>query len=183
MIPSARTVELGVMVAGVVLPAWPIWYIRRRYIAIPVSALLSCWLTMTLAGFTAELNPGYDSFGAGITFFFAPGIGIGCANVLAAIHVAIRRGRPMARRRNRSIAGLAVWSVLCLFSVVIPFIAPPRARQGDPSFLIDYFFYCGPFLLLALTMSLVYLWPFVFSARGPVVSVGGAEIIEEEDTP
>ena len=36
-------------------------------------------------------------------------------------------------------------------------------------FLADYFFYCGPIVLLAVTMSLVYLWQLLYPPPEPVV--------------
>ena len=165
------------------MPAWPILRIRRWYVAIPVSALLSCWLLFTWAGFTVELNPDYDGFGAGMTILFSPGLAIGYAVVLFVLHMAIRQGRPARFTCGHPRAGLAVWMGLCAFCVVVPFIAPPRARRGDPLFLVDYFFFCGPILLLALTMSLVYLWRLVFAARGPTHSNDESLAAAPQDMP
>lgn len=154
--PSSKVVEMAVAVAGLIVPAWPIWRIRRRYISIPISALLSCWLLMTWVCFAAELNPGGDGFGAGVAIFSSPGFGLGYAVVLAGIRAATRRAQPPAFERRDAVKGLVVWASLCAFGLVYPFVAPPPTRRGDALFLSDYFFFCGPLVLLAVVMSVTY---------------------------
>lgn len=184
MTSLAGLVDLCLALAGFVWPAWPIWRIRRWYVAIPISALLSCWLLATLAILGAELTPEVDNnFGAGMMVIFSPGVGLGYALFLFALRAGTRTRESSSFSRRDTVVGLAVWICLCVFAIVIPFIAPPRARRGDPLFLGDYFFYCGPILLLALTMSLVYLWRLVFTARGPTQSNGQSPGAVLEDVP
>ncbi len=165
--PSANTVQFAVVLAGLIVPVWPIWTIRRRYISIPISALLSCWLLWTLVGFTVELDPGPDGFGAGVMMVFAPFFGVGYAVVLACVVAVLRAvtgwGTASEFGRRETIAGLAIWGALCVLGFAYPFVAPPAARRGDPLLVVDYFFFCGPVLLLAVVMVVVV---YVFRWRG-----------------
>ncbi len=151
------------MLAGLILPAWPIWRIRRYCIAIPVSALLSCWLLVASSVFTLELIPGYDGIGAAMTILVSPVVGLVYALVLAAIRAAtlsigarLRPSRTPPFGQSNAIVGLVAWASLGVLSLVLPFVAPPHARRGDPLFLADYFFFCGPIVLLAIVMLLTY---------------------------
>ena len=103
MSASSGIVDLGVTLAGFILPAWPIWRIRRWYVSIPVSALLSCWLLATLAIFGAELTPEYDNnFGAGMMVFFSPGLGLGYALLLFALRAGTKQRKSVGFGRLRS---------------------------------------------------------------------------------
>ncbi len=161
--PSYRTVEMAVVLAGLVLPAWLIWRLRCGYVSVPIGALLSCWFLVILAAFTIELNPGYDGIGAAMTILASPFLGITYALLLAGIRAAAsplavrrRQTRSVQFSRSHTIVGLAIWGSLSVFSLSLPFVSPPRARRGDPLFLRDYFFFCGPVVVLSIVMSLTY---------------------------
>ncbi|MBN1360815.1 MAG: hypothetical protein JW993_09495 [Sedimentisphaerales bacterium] len=163
--PSYRTVEMAVMLAGLILPAWPIWRIRRPWIALPISALLSCWFLFISSALTVELVPSYDGIGAAMTMVVSPFVGTVYALVLTGIHratssLSARRqsSTPAAPHRSNALVGLTTWAGLLVFAIVLPLVAPPRACRGDPLFLADYLFFCGPILLLAVVMVLTHLF-------------------------
>ncbi|MFO7525416.1 MAG: hypothetical protein R6W68_08180 [Ignavibacteriaceae bacterium] len=113
-----------------------------------------------------ELEPGPNGFGAGMMMVFAPFFGVGYAIVLACILAVLGAVTGWAPSsdfgRRDTIVGLVIWGALCVFGFVYPFVAPPAARKGDPLLVVDYFFFCGPVLVLAVVMLVVY----VFRWRG-----------------
>lgn len=154
---NTNTVELAILLAGLVLPAWPIWRIQSRRVSLPISFLLSCWFLVTLAAVPLQLDPSYDSFGAGMTIFFSPVLGWGYVVLLAAIRAGTRQVSSSGFGRRDTTTGLIVWGGLCVFGFVYPFVMLPLARKDDLLLLYDYLFFCGPVLFLAMVMSVIYL--------------------------
>ena len=172
--PSTNIMVETVTLAAVILPACPIWRIQRRYISIPVAVLLSWWLLFIAGVIPLTLEPDYDGIGAAMTLAFAPGVAVGCALLLVVIRTGTRRRTSARPRRRRTVTGLTVWAGLGLFCIVASFIVPPRMRKGEPPLLTDYLFFCGPILLLAVTMSLAYLWQLLHPQREPDLSEADA---------
>lgn len=156
--PSFETVEWAVILAGLILPAWPIWRIRRRGVSVPISALLSCWFLLTLVGLVSELDPRPDGFGAGVMVFASPALGLGYARLLAGLHAVTRRVPSPGFERRDTMTGLIIWAGSSVLCFVCPFVALPPARKGDSLLLYDYLFFCGPVLFLAMLMSVIYLF-------------------------
>lgn len=135
-----RAVEMSVMLAGLILTAWPIWRIRRLWISVPIGTLLSCWFLVISSALTLKLVPGYDGFGAGMTILFAPFFGVGYAVVLAGIRQATSSlgarqnpSEPPGPRRLEVLAGVAAWAGLLAFAIVLPFVPPPRTAAATRS--------------------------------------------------
>ncbi len=163
--PSINTMVETVMLAAVILPACPIWRIQHRFISIPVAIVLSWWLLFVAGAIPLTLEPDYDGIGAAMTIALAPGFAVGCTLLLVAIRTGTRRRTSARPGRRRAVMGLTVWAGLGLFCMAAPFIGPLRMRKGESPFLTDYLFFCGPILLLVMTMSLMYLWQLVFPSR------------------
>ena len=166
---SANAMVETVMLGALVLPAFVIWRIRRYCVSVPVSVLLSGWLMFVAGAIPLALFPDYDGVGAAMTMGLAPIFAVGYTSFLVAIRKGTRRRAPARSGRHQAMAGMAVWAGLGLFCLVAPFIGADRIRKGDPPLLIECVIFCGPILLLALTMSLAYLWQLLHPAPEPVV--------------
>ncbi len=155
---NTNTVELAILLAGLILPAWPIWRIQSRRVSLPISFLLSCWFLVALAVIPMWLDPRYDSFGVGMGMFFSPALAWGYTLLLSAIRAGMGQPPSTGFGRRDTTTGLIVWSGLCVFGFVYPFVMLPLARKDDLLLLYGYLFFCGPVLSLAMVMSVTYLF-------------------------
>jgi len=112
-----------------------------------------------------RLDPEYDGMGAGMMMAFGGPMGFAYCLFWAGLRrVIVLLGRRVFRRKRSArpermhvVAGLTIWASLWVFCIVLPFVAPPAHRRPDAMFLEDYFGVCSPILLVATTMSLMYL--------------------------
>jgi len=157
--------DIGLVSAALVLPAWLVFRLPWYYLSVPVGTLVFGGLLVVSSFLLREVAPVCDGFTAVLILLFGWMEGFAYCFLWAAVRKFISRRRKNVPRRSRSeraermhlITGLVIWWSLWAFCVVLPFAHRPAIRRSDPTFFADYFGVCSPILLVVMTMSLMYL--------------------------
>ncbi len=163
MLSTNAMVEFS-MLAALVLPAWLRWRMRRSYISMLPAIVLSCWFMIIAGWLPIELHPDYDGIGGVMTMTIGLAFSVAFLGVMDTVIGKRLASGKQGRYQNRAglkrcgmPVGLVVWTSLCTFCLVAPFVVPPCMQEGVRPDAADYILYYGPIFLLASTMSLTYL--------------------------